>query len=157
MDLSLSDIRSIGVLAGAGMLLGGVYGVVNTFLRESTGTVHFDPKVEALHINRPMHSLYHELSDFRSYSEKDFRQSVKSADELTLRQTQIAGKRILPSLDDSKDAYALYSNASKSIGKMKAQALLGNPRAAAKIERLHKKIHALLQESFMAINKAVRN
>ena len=156
MDLSASDLKSIGLITGAGALIGGAYGLASLFLRESTATVDFDPAVEALHMNRDLFALYNQLREYRSFSEKDFRQSVNAADELVLRQSQIEQKKILPSLNDAKDAFAFYNNASKCINKMKTKTLNSNPRIAAKIEVLHTKIHALLQTSFMAVNRSVR-
>lgn len=158
LDFSSSDLKKIAMTGTAAAALGIVYKVAEIFMRSSTGTppVDFEPQVEALHMERDLFNLYVQLAEYRSYHEVAFRQTVKTADELVLRMSMIANKSILPTQHDNQQAWGFYQDASKQILRIKNSALKENPRAAAIIENIHRKIHDQLQRCYMNVVKSLR-
>lgn len=157
MDLSSTDVKSVAMVGGAGLALGVAYQLANVFIRQSTATVEFDPKVEALHLNRDMYHLFLQLMEYRSFSDKDFRQAVTAADELVLRQFQISSKKITPNMSDSQDAFMLYNTSNNAIKRMINKTMASNPRAAAIIESIQQKILVQLQACYRAVFKSISN
>lgn len=155
MDLSSTDIKSVAMVGGAGLAMGVAYQLANVFIRQSTATVEIDPKVEALHLNRDMYQLFVQLMEYRSFSDKDFRQAVRAADELVLRNHQILKRAITPNMSDTQEAYVLYNESNNAVKRMIEKALKTNPRVAAIIESIQQKILVQLQASYRSVFKSI--
>ena len=95
--------------------------------------------------------------EYRSFSDKDFRQAVTAADELVLRQFQISSKKITPNMSDSQDAFMLYNTSNNAIKRMINKTMASNPRAAAIIESIQQKILVQLQACYRAVFKSISN
>lgn len=138
-----SEMKSIGAMALASLVVGALYKTVDVTVRQCTDRVELDPAPEALQ-NRPtLFNYFVQLSEVRSVDEVSFRAALVESDRMVHLWNQMRLNRIQGTSFDVAEGLTNHTVCLENIERLyQAAARQKQVRYAASIRSLKKKIKA---------------
>ena len=156
MQLNRQELKSVAILGAGGLVTAVLYQLGSIYLKQSSDDIKLDPETEVLQTNSDLLHLFNQLAEHRAFNETAYRAAVIAADELMLRLKQVQAGAITPTMDDVHDAFTMYQDTIKQVKKIKAAAeQKGNPRAAAAIDVLLRKLFPEVQQCYIAVQRTL--